>query len=274
MSRKSLPFREQPGDEGDLFPIFGDVGLQIQFRVLAPQRSRGFELRRRARSCPARGDGVEQAPYPMPCVDQRLGLVVAGLRCVARRFRHVAIHHAFAGDEPQIALQRFLKQRVDRLRIDRAINARRGRAVADELVAEDGGNLARVGLVRKGLLRGIDIIVDPLQKLFAGRRNHLALHIVHMRVDEARRQDAAGIVGDGTIVREIVPHAVIGADSFDQPIAADDQPVRTVPAGPARNGSPVKVTIVPRSAVTEGSGKVRSLLDLVGQAWERPQCTR
>jgi hypothetical protein len=33
-------------------------------------------------------------------------------------FRHVAVHHAFAGDEPQVALQRFLKQCIERLRID------------------------------------------------------------------------------------------------------------------------------------------------------------
>ena len=199
-----LPLREQLGNEGDLFAVFGDVGLQIQFRMFTPQSCRGFELRRRARSRPARSDGLEQAPYPMPCVDQRFGLVVTELRGVVQCFRHVAVHHAIASDEPQVALQRFLKQCIDRLRIDSAINARRGRAVADEFVAENARNGARMRLVGEGLLRGIDVIIDPLQKLFAGRRDHLALRIVHMRVEEARREDAAGIVGDGNTLGRLL----------------------------------------------------------------------
>jgi hypothetical protein len=92
-------------------------------------------------------------------------------------FRHVAVHNA--GDEPQVALQRFLKQYIDRLRIDSAINARRGRAVADEFVAENARNGARMRLVGEDLLRGIDVIIDPLQKLFADLCDHLALRIVH-----------------------------------------------------------------------------------------------
>jgi hypothetical protein len=59
-----LPLREQLGNEGDLFAVFGDVGLHIQFRMFTPQSCRGFELRRRVRSRPARSDGLEQAPSP------------------------------------------------------------------------------------------------------------------------------------------------------------------------------------------------------------------
>ena len=99
----------------------------------------------------------------MPRVNQQLGLVVAGLGGIAQRFRHVAIHHAFAGDEPKVALQRFLKQRIDGVRVDRVTNARRGRAVADQFVAEDARDSAGVRLFSKGLLRGIDVVGDPVR---------------------------------------------------------------------------------------------------------------
>jgi hypothetical protein len=54
--------------------------------------------------------------------------------------------------------------------------------------ARDG---AGVGLVGEGFLGWIDVVVDPLQQLLARRRDHLGLHIVHMGVYEAGRQDAA-----------------------------------------------------------------------------------
>jgi hypothetical protein len=43
------------------------VGLQIQFRMFTPQSCRGFELRRRARSRPARSDGLERRPPHAMC---------------------------------------------------------------------------------------------------------------------------------------------------------------------------------------------------------------
>ena len=61
-----LPLRKKLGDEGDLVAVLGDVGLHIQLRMLAPQRARCLKLGLNARSRPARGDGVEQAPSPMP----------------------------------------------------------------------------------------------------------------------------------------------------------------------------------------------------------------
>lgn len=80
---KVLPLRKQAGDEGDLVAVLGDVSLQGQIGIFAPQRARGFQLRRRARSGPARRDGIEQAALAMPSIDQRLGLVVARLRRIA-----------------------------------------------------------------------------------------------------------------------------------------------------------------------------------------------
>jgi len=48
-----------------------------------------------------------------------------------------------------------------------------------------------VCLVGEGFLGGIDVVVDPLQQLLARRSDHLGLHIVHMGVDEAGRENAA-----------------------------------------------------------------------------------
>ena len=127
----------------------------------------------------------------MPSLDQRLGLVVARQCGIAQSFGHVAVHHAFAGNKTQLASECFLEQRVHRLRIDRAIDARRGRAVADQRVAEHARDRAGVCLVGEGFLGGIDVVVDPLQQLLARRSDHLGLHIVHMGVDEAGRENAA-----------------------------------------------------------------------------------
>src|SRR6478672_7060707 len=105
-----LALRKQAGDEGDLVAVLGDMRLQGQIRIFTPQRARRLELRRRARSGPARRDGIEQPPLSMPSLDQRLGLVVARLRGIAQSFGHVAVHHAFAGDEKQVALESLLEQ--------------------------------------------------------------------------------------------------------------------------------------------------------------------
>ena len=46
-----------------------------------------------------------------------------------------------------------------------------------------------------------------------------------MRVDEAGRDDAAGIVGDRDIGGQLAPEIVVGPDGFDQAVAADDKAV-------------------------------------------------
>ena len=89
-------------------------------------------------------------------------------------------------------------------------------------------------LVGESFLGRIDVVVHPLQQLLARRSDHLGLHIVHMRVDEARREDAAGIVGDGHVSRQARPHVAVGACGLDHPIAADDQPVGLMHEGLGR----------------------------------------
>jgi hypothetical protein len=46
-------------------------------------------------------------------------------------------------------------------------------------------------LIGECFLGGIDVVVHPLQKVLAWGGNHLGLNIVHVGVDEARREDAA-----------------------------------------------------------------------------------
>src|SRR6478735_3737854 len=122
MSRKSLRSGNRLVTKATSSRFSGDVRLQGQIGIFVPQCARRLELRRRARSGPARRDGVKQPPLSMPSLDQRLGLVVARLRGIAQSFGHVAVHHAFAGDEKQVTLESLLEQGVHRLRIDRAID--------------------------------------------------------------------------------------------------------------------------------------------------------
>jgi hypothetical protein len=161
----------------------------------------------------------------MPFLDQGLGLVITAFGGVAQRLRHVPVHHAFAGDDPHVALQGFGEQSVDRLRIDRAIDAGRGRAVAQQRLAEERGDRARMGLVGESFLNGIDVVLNPLQELLAGRGDDLALHVVDVGIDEARAEDAAGIVRNRSIGGQCSAHAVIRAQGLDDAVATDDQPI-------------------------------------------------
>jgi hypothetical protein len=53
-------------------------------------------------------------------------------------------------------------------------------------------------------------------------------------VDEARAEDAAGIVRDRSVGGEFAPQTDIGAGGLDEPIAADDQPIRLMLEGLGR----------------------------------------
>src|SRR6478735_859132 len=77
MSRKSLRSGNRLVTKATSSRFSGDVRLQGQIGIFAPQCARRLELRRRGRSGPARRDGVKQPPLSMPSLDQRLGLAVA-----------------------------------------------------------------------------------------------------------------------------------------------------------------------------------------------------
>ena len=98
----------------------------------------------------------------------------------------------------------------------RAEHQRGGRAVAQQLVAEDARGLARDRLVGEGLLGDEGVVVEPVEQLLALRADDAGLHVVDVRVDEAGRDQAAGIVGDGGVRRQLGLERRIGPDLLDQ----------------------------------------------------------
>ena len=167
-----LPLGKQLGRPFDLAAVLRDVGLHQHVRMLAPQRARRIELRRRAGAGKARRDGIEGAPAAVPARDQRLGVVVALLRGVAQLVRRVAVHQHLAGDDPHAAALGLGEQRIDRLRIDRAEHQRRGRAVAQELVAEHLRHRGRVRRILERHLGRKSVAVEPVEQLLAVGGDH------------------------------------------------------------------------------------------------------
>ena len=136
----AAPVGEQLLDPGDLGLGLRDMRLHQAVAVLAPQRAGGRQLLRRTRSGVARRDGVEQPAAAVPFGDQRLRLVVARLRRVAQRLGRVAVHQHLAGGQPEAELLGLLEQHVDRMRMDGAVDAARGDAVAQVLAQEGAGD--------------------------------------------------------------------------------------------------------------------------------------
>ena len=130
---------EQLLDPGDLGLGLRDMRLHQAVAVLAPQRAGSRQLLRRTRPGVARRDGIEQPAAAVPFGDQCLRLVVARLRRVAERLGGVAIHQHLARGEPEAERLGLLEQHVDRMRMDGAVDAARGDAVAQVLAQERCG---------------------------------------------------------------------------------------------------------------------------------------
>jgi hypothetical protein len=81
--------------------------------------------------------------------------------------------------------------------MDGAIDAARGDAVAQSLLQEDAGDLARKFLVGEFELGGVGVLVEPGKELRAVGRDHRRLREVDMAVDEARGdQRVPAVVAD------------------------------------------------------------------------------
>jgi len=127
--------------------------LEVHARVLIEQPPRELEL------ALARGSGeswrhcVAQAAAPVPSPYQFLALLVRRLGRVAKEFRAVAVHHDLATHDAHPSWLGSLEQRVDRFRMHRREHHRRGRPVAQELVEEKLGRLARREQDRRNAVR-------------------------------------------------------------------------------------------------------------------------
>ena len=207
---------EQSPDPGDLVRVLGDMGLHQALGMLAPQPAGHRELLRRTGARETRRDGVEQPAAAVPLRDQGLQLVVARLRRVAQPVGRVAIHQHLAGGQPQSELLRLLEQRVDRLRMNGAVDAARGDAVAQILLQEDAGDVAGKFLVGEFELGGIGVFVQPVEKLRAVGRDHRRLREMDVAVDEARRdQRVLAIVADLDVGRQVACDSIGRAEMRD-----------------------------------------------------------
>ena len=84
-------------------------------------------------------------------------------RIVSQRLGAVTVHEHLARDEPHITRLGSLKNRVGRMRMDGAEYERRRGAIAQQFIDKNLGNFPRMIRVREFFLRGIGILVQPVE---------------------------------------------------------------------------------------------------------------
>ena len=176
--------RETAGDEGDLARILGEVGVHQHVGMRGDQRAGIGELLGAGGGREARRDGIAEAAAAAPPGDQGLGVGAAGGDGVAQALRP-QVHQHLAGDDPHVARERGFEERVDRAGMDGGEDERAGRAVPEQLVEEEGGDLVGMAAVGEGLFGREDMAFEPLHELLAVRGDALDLRIMDMGIDEA-----------------------------------------------------------------------------------------
>ena len=165
--------------------------LHPAIRMLPPQRACRLELRGRRRRCEARRDRVAQAPATVPAPDQRLRLVVAASRAVAQVLRRMAVHQHLARHRTHAAPRGFGEECLHRSRVHGAEHRGRGRAGGERQVEEPARDRTRVPRLRERALGREGVARQPVEQLGAVARDHRELRVVHVAVDEARREHRA-----------------------------------------------------------------------------------
>ena len=186
--------REQPADRGDLLVVLGQMRLQVGVRMLAQQRARGLQLSLARGHRKTWRDRVQLPAASVPGLEQRFGFSIAALGGIGERGRSAPVHHHLAGDHARVAPLRLGEERVDRLGVDRAIDHGRGGAAAQQLVEEKASYLSSMRRAVELLLRDERVPVQPFQELRAVRRDHPGLRIVDVGVDQARQDQAIGVL--------------------------------------------------------------------------------
>ena len=189
-----------PGEELvhrlDLAAVLAQVGLQVAVRVLLQQRARRLELRLGRGDGEARRHRIELPPLAMPALDEGLGVGVGALCGVAERGRRAPVHQHLAGDHARVAAVGLGEEGLRRLRVHRAVDRRRGGAVARQLVQEEAGHRGGVRRLGEAQLLGEGVALQPVHELRAVGSDDLGLGKMDMGVDEARQDEAAGKVVD------------------------------------------------------------------------------
>ena len=216
---------------GNLALVLGGMRLEIDARMLVEQPARQLELALRRRWCEARRHRVEQAVLAMPLLDQRLAVRVSGIRGVAQELRTVAVHRHLAGNHAQTAGLGSGEERVGRLRMNRGEDQGCRGAVAQELGQEEVGDFARVLGVGEAPLDRERIALEPFEELLAVGGDDVGLRIVDVRVDEARHDQLAGIVGELHALRQPGQQRVRRAGSGDLAVVQHQQAVVEILVG-------------------------------------------
>src|SRR6185369_17064412 len=200
-------------------------GLHESPGMLAPQSACEFQLFRGAAPRVPWRNGVEATPSPVPPVDQRLRLVVAGTSGIGEGGGCVAVHQDLAGNDPEVVPLRLRKKRVDRACMHRTKDECCRGPLPYQFIAEQTGGLSSDRRVSKGLLGDERVVVEPVQQPVALRADNSGLNIVNVRVDEAGRNQTARIVGNDSVGRQFGFQRTIRADRLDDAVATDHKAI-------------------------------------------------
>src|SRR5271166_423666 len=215
-------------DQFDLVPVLVEMRLDVGFRELVRQRARSLQLRLARGDREARGDRVVEPAPPPPARDQRLAFVVAALRRVSERLGRVPVHHRLAGDHAGAASMRRREKRVDRLRMNRAIDHRRSRAATEQFVEKEVRDPRAMRGIAEFLLLDERVIVQPVEQLRAIGADDLRLRIVDMRIDESRHDEAARIFVDDCGLGRASEDVERLADPLDAPVLDEYRSIREI----------------------------------------------
>jgi hypothetical protein len=126
---------------------------------------------------------------------------------------------------------------------------RRRRAVAQQFVAEELGDVPRMRRVGETGLGRKRVTLQPFEEGLATARDDVGLGVVGMRVDESRQDQLAAVVGRGDIGREPGSEFDGGAAFSDEPVAGDRSPSSKYSKAPRSAGLSGKCRMAPRTAV-------------------------
>ena len=129
--------RKERLGQRDLGVVFAQMRLHVAIRKFARQRAGGGEFSVARGDGEARRDRIVEPPLAVPALDQRLALVKTLFGRIGEFERRVAVHHHLARDHARAALFAGGEECLGRLRLYRAIDDRRRRSIAEQLVEKE-----------------------------------------------------------------------------------------------------------------------------------------
>ncbi len=194
----------------DLVAVLGHVRLDPYIGIPGRQLSGTAQLRLAATGGEARRDRVAQPAAAVPAADEVFGVGERPGGLVAHAVGGVPVLQHLAGDEAHAARGGLFHQRIHRRGMGGGEGERRGDAVAQQLVDEDGGDAPGIACVGEARFVREGVVFQPGQQPFRRRADDIGLREMHVHVHEAGRDDAAGGVRDrqaGEAGRERAPVA-------------------------------------------------------------------